>query len=107
MLPFLHDRVQRLSDVLQTGSAALRVCSADDVAVTDAVLQYLGTAEDSYRSLGLDIEENEVLALRAELEAARRGVILATQERVTSRRRSHERIVAGRVLLQSLGRLRD
>lgn len=107
MQPFLHDRVQRLADLLEVGSSALRTCSSDELRTADVVGQYLGSAADRYRDLGLQVEENEVLALSAELEAARRGVVLATSERVTSRRRELERTVAVRVLVQSLDRLRD
>lgn len=106
MQPFLHDRLQRLSDLLDAGSGALRACSHDDLAAGDVVATFLATAAERYRALGLQLEENEVLALSAELQAARRGLVLATGERVTSRRRDLERTVALRVIVQSLDRLR-
>lgn len=107
MQPFLHDRLQRLADLLDAGSSALRTCSSDELGAADVVVHHLDTAADCYRALGLRVEENEVLALLAELRAAQRGVVLATGERVTSRRRDLERTVAVRVLVQSLDRLRD
>jgi hypothetical protein len=105
--PFLHDRLQRLVDLLDAGSSALRTCSHDDLRAADVVGHYLDTAADRYRALGLQVEENEVLTLSVELEAAKRGVVLATGERLTSRRRDLERTVAVRVLVQSLDRLRN
>jgi hypothetical protein len=105
--PFLHDRLQRLSDLLDAGSGALRTCSHDELGAAEVVAQFLGAAAERYRALGLQVEENEVLALSAELQAARRGLVLATGERITSRRRDLERTVAVRVLVQSLDRLRE
>lgn len=107
MQPFLHDRLQRLSSLLDAGSDALRTCSRDELTAGDVVSDFLDAAGERYRALGLQVEQNEVLALGAELEAARRGLVLATGERVTSRRRDLERAVALRVLVHTLGRLRD
>ena len=107
MQPFLHDRLQRLSDLLDAGSTALRTCSRDELAAADVVGDLLAQAAERYAALGLHVEENEVLALSAELQAARRGVVLATGERTTSRRRELGRTVALRVLVQGLDRLRD
>jgi hypothetical protein len=104
--PFLHDRLQRLSELLDAGSTALRTCSRDELTAADVVGDLLAQAADRYAALGLHVEENAVLALSAELQAARRGVVLATGER-TSRRRELERTVALRVLVQALDRLRD
>jgi hypothetical protein len=50
--------------------------------------------------------ENEMLALKAQLTSAHRGVNPLTSERVTSRRRELERSVALRGLLMSIERLR-
>ncbi len=106
MQPFLHDRLQRLSDLLEAGSRALRTCARDELAAADVVGPFLTAAADAYGGLGLQAEQNEVLALGAELQAARRGLVLATGERVASRRRDLERAVALRVLVAGLDRLR-
>lgn len=105
--PFLHDRLQQLVALLADGSAALRACCEDGPGAVDVVVDFLATAAARYRDLGLQLEENEALALTAELRAARRGLLLLTAERVTSRRRDVERTVALRVLTQGLSRLRE
>lgn len=106
MQPFLAARTQRLRDLLEQGSDALRTSAGEAVDGAD-VEHFLTGASEVYRALDFPVPENEVLALRAELLAARRGVVLTTGERLTTRRREFERTVALRVLTHSLERVRE
>ena len=103
--PFLHDRLQRLAQALETSSSALRELAEDPTADV-AVEQTLTRAAEAYAALGLAAAENEVLALHAELAGARRGLFPSLASPPTTYRRAAVRAVAMRVLLRCADRLR-
>lgn len=106
MQPFLHDRVQRLGELLASSGVGLRAYATSEPTLPTLVAGFLTSAAQTYGALSLHVAENEMLALHAELVAARRRVTPASPEQVPSRRRELERSVALRVLLQSADRLR-
>lgn len=75
MLPFLHDRAVKLADCLVDASRALQ---AVDVAVSvharEQGERFLDSAGAVFNGLGLHSAENEILALRAQLQTAKSGL---------------------------------
>jgi hypothetical protein len=75
MLPFLHDRAAKLSACLAVGSEVLK---ATDVVVSlnarEQGEKFLDAAAEVFRVLNLLSSENEVLALRAQLQTAKAGL---------------------------------
>jgi hypothetical protein len=104
--PFLHERLQRFERLLEASNTALRAHNDHDLQTIAIVDGLLDEASEAYRTMGDAGAENELLALRAQLTSAQRGVDPLTLERVTTRRREFERSVALRVLLHSGERLR-
>jgi hypothetical protein len=104
--PFLHDRLQRLERLLEASNIALRAYTDQALQTIAIVGDLLDEAGQAYRTMGDTGAENELLALRAQLTSAQRGIDPLTSERVATRRRELERSVALRVLLHSGERLR-
>jgi hypothetical protein len=104
--PFLHDRLQRYERLLDASSDAFRAFNDHDLRTATIIDGVLTQAGEAYRAMGRAEAENEMLALKAQLTSAHRGVNPLTSERVTSRRRELERSVALRALLMSSERLR-
>ena len=106
MLPFLHDRLQRLDDLLESSSEAMRAYTDRDLGYSDRVAALLERVGTEYAAMGRADAENDVRALGAMLAAARQGIDALSSERVNGRRREFERSVALRGLLSSGERLR-
>jgi hypothetical protein len=104
--PFLHERLQRVERLLAASSDALRAYNEHDLQTATIVGDLLAEAGETYRVMGRAEAENEMLALKAQLTSARRGVDPVTLERAATRRRELERSVALRALLASGERLR-
>lgn len=106
MLPFLHDRLQRLEDLVAASSEGLRSYTDRDLGYSDRVSELLDRVAAEYAAIGRADAENDARALGAMLAAARQGIDALTSERVNGRRREFERSVALRGLLSSSERLR-
>jgi hypothetical protein len=104
--PFLHDRLQRLEDLLDASSEALRSYGERDLGYADHVADLLDRVAFEYAGMGRADAENDVRALGAMLAAAHQGIDALTSERLDGRRREFERSVALRGLLSSGERLR-
>lgn len=107
MLPFLHDRVQRLLALLTQSGAVLDKFHRQDLDLAEAADALMADTIATWHALGLALPENEARAWRAELSAARQGLDPATGQRVSQHRRELQRGVALRVLLAHAGRLRE
>jgi hypothetical protein len=105
--PFLHERLHRFERLLEASNTALRAYNDLDLGISDIVGSFLEGAAAEYHTVGTAEAENDMLALRAQLASAHRGIDPFTTERVTTRRREMERAVALRVLLRSSERLRE
>jgi hypothetical protein len=106
VLPFLHDRAHRLDLLLTSNSGLLLKYSHHDWDLNRALEAYLADAVEVCKGLSLASTENELAALTAQFESARRGLNPFTMEPVTTRRRSLERAVALHVLTTSGERVR-
>ena len=106
MQPFLHDRLQKLGQLLDSSNQALRLHAARDLGINEATAAVLDQAGTAYRGMGSSSGENEMLALKAQFALACDGVHPLSLERVASRRREMQRGVALRVLTASAERLR-
>lgn len=106
MLPFLHDRLQKLERLLEHSSAALTKYNRLDLDLAAALTGFLDEAIAGYKTANRADVENELLALKAQYTLAQRGVHPLSLERITSHRRDMERAIALRVLQQSTQRLR-
>ncbi len=106
MLPFLHDRLQKLRLLLTQSSEVFVKYNRLDLDFGPALTGWLDEAIAANRALGRAGVENELLALKAQLVSAEHGIQPSTGERVTSHRRAMIRSVALRVLQQSAQQLR-
>ncbi len=106
MRRFLHDRQRRLEERLAASSAALRAYLALDPTMGEHVLSFLDRTAGEYRTMGDPDAENEILALEAQLAAARGGLNPITLQQVTRHRRENERAIGLQALLASAARLR-
>jgi hypothetical protein len=106
MPPFLHQRLHRLEELLQSADSALRASSSHDPDLLDLAAAHLGDAGAVYAQLGISDAENQMVALAAQVAGASDGVNPLTLERVSSRRREMQRIVVLHVLQVSSERLR-
>src|SRR6185295_5737208 len=105
MLPFLHERLQRLGGLLAQSSEVLAKYNRLDLDLGPAVNGWLDEAIGVNRALGRQTVENELLAWKAQFVSAEHGTHPLTGEPVTSHRRAMIRSVALRVLDQSARQL--
>jgi hypothetical protein len=100
MLPFLHDRVQRLDSLLVLANATLVLFNQRELGVNASVHGLLDKAIDIYRALGRASTENELLTLKAQFVLAESGTNPLTSERISTYRRDMVRATIFRVLQQ-------
>ncbi len=82
MLPFLHDRVAKLTSCLADANRVLRTNDHTfSVQAREQAETYLDSAAATFRGLGLLSAENEVLTLRAQLQTAKSGLHPSSLER--------------------------
>lgn len=101
MLPFLHDRVQRLDSLLVAANATLALFNQRELGVNTSVHALLDKAIDIYHALGRVTTENELLTLKAQFVLAESGTNPLTSERISTYRRDMVRATIFRVLQQS------
>jgi phospholipase/lecithinase/hemolysin len=106
MLPFVHDRLQKLERLLERSNTALTKYSRLDIDLAAALTELLDEAIGHYKTANRADIENELLTLKALHTSAQRGVDPISLERVTTHRRDMQRAIALRVLQQSAQRLR-
>lgn len=106
MLPFLHDRLQKLQQLLERSNAVFVKYNQLDLDLALALTGFLDEAISLYRALNRASAENELLALKAQFVSAEHGTHPLTFERITSHRREMMRSIALRVLQQSALQLR-
>ena len=106
MLPFLHDRLQKLQQLLERSNAVFVKYNQLDLDLALALTGFLDEAISLYRALNRASAENELLALKAQFVSAEHGTHPLTLERITSHRREMMRSIALRVLQQSALQLR-
>lgn len=104
---FLHDRLRRLSLLIDRANAVLARFNSGDLGLAEALTDLLDEAIASYHALGRSREENELLVWKAQWTSARQGVDPLRHERVIGHRRALERAIALHVLQSSARRLRD
>lgn len=107
MLPFLHDRLQRLETLLARCSAVLQTYNRFDLDLAPALTTLLDEATTTYRALNRSSTENRLLALKAEFLTAERGMNPLTLERPATHRREMARAIALRVLQQCSEQMRS
>lgn len=101
MQPFRHDRLARLTHLLQQANAVLRKYNSADLDLPQAVTGFLDEAVASYAALGLASGENTLLTLHAQFVSAQGGTNPISLEQVKSHRRSMARTIALHVLQQA------
>lgn len=101
MLPFLHDRLHKLEQLLEHSSELLAKYNRLDLDLAAALTEFLDEAIAAYRALSRTSVENELLALKAQFVSAEHGTHPLTLERVTSHRREMMRAIALQVIQQS------
>jgi hypothetical protein len=107
MLPFLHDRLQKLERLLEHSNAVVTTYNRLDLDLGTALTVFLDQAIAHYSTVNRSDVESELLALKAQYISAHRGIHPLSLERVTSHRREMERAIGLRVLQQSAQRLRS
>lgn len=107
MLPFLHERLQRLQHLLERSSATLVKYNRLDLDLAAALTACLDEAIDAYHALGRSDVENRFLALKAQYVTALHGVHPLRLEPVTSHRRTMQRTIALHVLQESAEQVRS
>ena len=84
MLPFLHDRLQKLQQLLERSNAVFFKYNQLDLDLALALTGFLDEAISLYRALNRTSTENELLALKAQFVSAEHGTHPLTLERITS-----------------------
>jgi hypothetical protein len=103
---FLHHRRQSIEKLLGTSTSAFVAHADGSFQLEQIVADFLDEAVATYRALGAAERENEMVALRAEVVEAHRGVNPLTLERTSTHRRDMQRGIALHVLRVSGERLR-
>ena len=107
MLPFVHDRLQKLQALLVHSNHALVAYNQLEFKLPAAVTGFLDAAILAHRALQLAPEENALLALKAQFVSAEHGTHPDTLLRSTGQRRELVRAIALRVLQHSAEQLRN
>jgi hypothetical protein len=107
VLPFVHDRLQRLQALLACSSVVIAKYNRLDLDLAAAVNAFLDETVAAYSALQLATAENTLLALKAQFVSAEQGTHPDTLERNTGHRRQLVRAIALRVLQRSAEQLRN
>lgn len=106
MLPFLHERLQRLRRLLEGSNAALVKYNELDLDLAAALTAWLDEAVAVYRDLGRTEVENRLLALKAGFVSAQHGVHPQRLEVVRGHRRTLQRTIALHALQEGAEQVR-
>ncbi|MSR61213.1 MAG: hypothetical protein EXS08_02030 [Planctomycetes bacterium] len=107
MIPFLHDRLQKLQHLLERSSATLVKYNHLDLDLAAALTACLDEAIGAYRALDRTDVENKLLALKAQYVTAQHGVHPFRLEPVLNQRRAMQRTIALHVLQESAQQVRS
>lgn len=107
MQPFVHDRLQKLQQLLAHSSAVLVKYNRLDIDLASAVGGFVDEAIAVHQKLQLSSVENALLALKAQFVSAEHGTHPDTLVRSTGHRRELVRAIALRVLQHSAEQLRN
>ena len=107
MQPFVHDRLQKLQQLLAHSSAVLVKYNRLDIDLASAVGGFVDEAIAVHQKLQLSSVENALLALKAQFVSAEHGTHPDTLVRSTGHRRALVRAIALRVLQHSSEQLRN
>lgn len=101
MLPFLHDRVQKLDGLLKLANVTLDLFNQRELGINNSAHELLDKAINIYHALGRTSTENELLTLKAQFVLAESGTNPLTSERLSTYKRDMVRATIFRVLQQS------
>lgn len=101
MLPFLHDRVQKLDGLLKLANVTLDLFNQRELGINNSAHELLVKAINIYHALGRTSTENEFLTLKAQFVLAESGTNPLTSERLSTYKRDMVRATIFRVLQQS------
>lgn len=107
MQAFVHDRLQKLQQLLAHSSAVLAKYNRLDLDLASAVGGFLDEAIAVHQQLQRPSVENALLALKAQFVSAEHGTHPDTLVRSTGHRRELLRAIALRVLQHSAEQLRN
>ena len=107
MQVFVHDRLQKLQQLLAHSSAVLAKYNRLDLDLAGAVSGFLDEAIAVHQQLQRPSVENALLALKAQFVSAEHGTHPDTLVRSAGHRRELVRAIALRVLQHSAEQLRD
>ena len=106
MLPFLHNQLQQLQQLLEHSSIVLTKYNQFDLDLPESVIGFLDQAITIHKALNLPKIENEMLLLKAQFVSAQHGTHPLTLERINTHKRELIRAIALRLLQQSSLQLR-
>jgi hypothetical protein len=106
VLPFLHNQLQQLLQLLEHSSIVLKKYNQFDLDLSESLIGFLDGAITTYQALNLPTIENEMLLLKAQFVSAQHGTHPLTLERVNTHKRELIRAITLRLLQQSSLQLR-